>query len=58
MLSALRARELKAALRPPAPYAFWISFQVTALPLCGGILSPLAIGAVVEGVSIDCQKPS
>ena len=38
-------------------HANCVSFQVTALPLCGGITSPLAIGAVVDGESCDCQTP-
>ena len=34
-----------------------ISFQVTALPPYGGIVFPLAIGAVVEGEPITFQIP-
>jgi hypothetical protein len=30
-------------------YAYRTSFQVTALPLCGGMMLPFAIGAVVDG---------
>lgn len=38
-------------------YAFWINFHVTALPEYGGIVFPLAIGAVVEGVPTTSQTP-
>jgi hypothetical protein len=38
-------------------YAYCMSFQVTAAPLYGGILLPLAIGAVVEGVATAFQTP-
>lgn len=34
-----------------------MSFHVTALPLYGGIVLPLAIGAVVEGVPTTCHTP-
>jgi len=42
---------------PGRPQAFCISFYETALPLCGGMVLPFAMGAVVEGVSWDCQTP-
>ena len=42
---------------PVSGQAFWMSFQVTALPLYGGIRLPLAIGAVVEGVPTTSQMP-
>jgi transcriptional regulator with XRE-family HTH domain len=38
-------------------YAFWINFQVTDLPLYGGMVLPLAIGAVVEGMPTTSQMP-
>lgn len=38
-------------------YAYLISFQVTALPLYGGILFPSAIGAVVVGLPTTSQTP-
>ena len=38
-------------------YAFCISFHVTALSEYGGIVFPLAIGAVVEGVPTTSQTP-
>lgn len=38
-------------------YAYWMSCQVTALPLYGGILLPLEIGAVVVGVPTTFQTP-
>jgi len=37
--------------------AYWISFQVTALRSNGGIVFPLAIGAVVVGYPTTCQTP-
>ncbi|MFD2188817.1 hypothetical protein [Aquimarina celericrescens] len=38
-------------------YAYWISFQITAFPSYGGILFPLAIGAVVVGVPTTFHIP-
>lgn len=37
--------------------AYWINFQLTAKPLYGGILLPIAIGAVVDGVPTTSQTP-
>lgn len=42
---------------PVSGQAFWMSFQVTALPAYGGMTLPLAIGAVVEGVPTTSQTP-
>lgn len=41
----------------PLTQAFWMSFQVTALSLYGGMVFPLAIGAVVLGVPTTSQTP-
>ncbi len=38
-------------------YAYWMSFQVTALPSYGGMTLCLAIGAVVVGLPTTCQTP-
>ena len=38
--------------------ACWISFHVTARALWGGIRLPLAIGAVVDGASIERHTPN
>lgn len=46
---------LSAALR--SNQASLINFQVTAFPLCGGMVFPFAIGAVVDGESWDSQMP-
>ena len=42
---------------PVVDQACWISFQVTAWLRYGGMVLPLAIGAVVDGVPITCQMP-
>lgn len=38
-------------------YAYWMSRQVTARPLYGGIVLPLAIGAVVDGDPTTFHTP-